>query len=111
MAEDPAVESFRAKFRAGGEPSDASRAPPPAPPPLRPTKSALTCNLSASSEDPVVVMETKRPRYSAIAEQLGFLNDVGSERLLIGQAARTVDRLHQPLARQRSTRAPRPPPA
>jgi hypothetical protein len=101
---DPGIESFRTRFRIGGERPDPEKDPGMrqiSQQPLLKIKSALTRNLH-SLPDNVAVTDTKRPRYSAIAEQLGFLNDEGSERLLLGQAARTVDRLHRPLERQKS---------
>lgn len=106
--QDRGVQSFRSKFRAEKEQADTTAAiqpPPPLPRALKPAKSALTCNLTPAPEEAGGVVDTKRPRYSAIAEQLGFLNDDGTERLLAGQAARNVDRKHLPLGRQGSRRA------
>jgi hypothetical protein len=100
---DPGIERFQARYRNERERPDPEKdlQQHSQPPVLKPIKSALTRNLN-SLPDNVAVTDTKRPRYSAIAEQLGFLNDDGSERLLLGQAVRTVDRVHRPLERQRS---------
>ena len=103
---DPGIERFQARYRNERKRPDPEQGfqQQSQQPVLKPIKSALTCNLH-SLPDNVAVTDTKRPRYSAIAEQLGFLNDDGSERLLLGQAVRTVDRLHRPLERQKSRKA------
>jgi hypothetical protein len=104
---DTGIERFQNRYRNERVLPDPEKDPQQQsqPPVLKPIKSALTRNLH-SLPDNVAVTDTKRPRYSAIAEQLGFLNDDGSERLLLGQAVRTVDRLHRPLERQKSRKYP-----